>query len=184
MRNDLIKILKEKMIIGIFYRGYEGKRRYLRKKGAKIGGNTRILSRISSFGSEPYLVTVGKDCLFSVDVKFITHDGGVSVLNNLNLFPSRADKLGPIEIGDNVFIGANTVIMPNVKVGNNVIIGAGSIVTKNFGNNSVVAGVPAKKIMSIEDYYKKIKNNIHYTTNMNEIEKLQYCISNGLTKKV
>lgn len=49
---------------------------------------------------------------------------------------------GVVEIGDNVFIGMNTIIERNVKIGNNVVIGAGSVVTKDCEPNSVYAGAP------------------------------------------
>lgn len=62
---------------------------------------------------------------------------------------------GVVEIGDNVFIGMNTIIERNVKIGANVVIGAGSVVTKDCDSNSVYAGIPAKKIMSIDEYFNK-----------------------------
>lgn len=55
----------------------------------------------------------------------------------------------PISIGDNVWIGANAVILPSVSIGNNSIIGAGSIVTKSFPSNVIIAGNPAKIIKQI-----------------------------------
>jgi acetyltransferase-like isoleucine patch superfamily enzyme len=54
-----------------------------------------------------------------------------------------------IEIGDNVWIGTNAIILPGIKIGNNSVIGAGSVVTKNVFSNTVVAGVPAKIIRNI-----------------------------------
>ena len=62
---------------------------------------------------------------------------------------------GVVEIGDNVFIGMNAIVERNVKIGNNVVIGAGSIVTKDCEENSVYAGVPAKRIMSIDEFLLK-----------------------------
>lgn len=62
---------------------------------------------------------------------------------------------GVVEIGDNVFIGMNTIIERNVKIGNNVVIGAGSVVTKDCEPNSVYAGAPAKRIMNIDDFFEK-----------------------------
>lgn len=62
---------------------------------------------------------------------------------------------GIVEIGNNVFIGMNTIIERNVKIGDNVVIGAGSIVTKDCESNGVYAGVPAKKLMSINEYFAK-----------------------------
>ena len=55
-------------------------------------------------------------------------------------------KEDPIQIGDNVWIAANVVILPGIKLGNNVVVGAGSIVTKSFNDNVIVVGNPAKII--------------------------------------
>ena len=59
---------------------------------------------------------------------------------------------GPIVIGDNVWIGANCVILPGVKIGSNVVIGAGSIVTKEIPNDSVAVGNPCKVIKKKKPY--------------------------------
>lgn len=56
----------------------------------------------------------------------------------------------PVTIGDNVWIGGNTVINPGVTIGNNVVIGSGSVVTKSFPDNVVIAGNPAKIIKTID----------------------------------
>ena len=61
-------------------------------------------------------------------------------------------KKGCPKIGDNVFVGANAVIIGNVEIGNNCIIGAGSVVTKSFKDNCVFAGNPAKIIKMVSDY--------------------------------
>lgn len=61
-------------------------------------------------------------------------------------------------IGNNVFIGMNTLILRNVKIGDNVIIGASSVVTQNCESGTVYAGNPAKPIMKIEDYIYKRKS--------------------------
>jgi len=121
--------------------------------GVVIGTNCRILDRrLGLFGGEPYLVEIGDKVTIAEDVKFITHDGGVGVLRNkhpgLNVF-------GKIKIRDNCFIGVNSIIMPNVMIASNSVIGAGSVVTKNVPPNSVVAGVPAKIVCSLDDYEKK-----------------------------
>ena len=159
----------------LFIRTFKQKREYLIKKGAKIGANTRILSSIESFGTEPYLIEVGENCLLSTNITLITHDGGISVLNNLNAFGQRMDKLGRIKIGNNVFIGKGATIMPGVTIGDNVIIGLGSIVTKNVESNSVVCGIPAKKIKTIEEYKISIENKVYPTSNLNVIDKRRYC---------
>ena len=85
---------------------------------------------------------------------FITHDGGVHVLRKLT-GNKKLDYFGRIKIGNNVFIGNNATIMPGVSIGNNVVIGYGSIVTKDIPDESVVAGIPAKIIETIDEYSKK-----------------------------
>ena len=125
---------------------------YQNYRGINFGHNVRIL-HYPRFGSEPFLITIGNDVTITRGVSFITHDGGVAVFRDkhpgLNLY-------GRITIGNNVFIGINSIILPNVNVGNNVVIGAGSVVNKDIPDNVVVAGVPAKVIKTIEEYYAGI----------------------------
>jgi acetyltransferase-like isoleucine patch superfamily enzyme len=82
-------------------------------------------------------IEIGDGTIFAPGVKIISanHDK-----NNLNKFAYSA----PIRIGSNCWIGANAVILPGVEIGDNVIIGAGSVVTKNIPSNCTVKGVPAK----------------------------------------
>lgn len=87
-------------------------------------------------------------------MKFITHDGGTL------LFRDRVPDLEitkPITVGDNVYIGNNTIILPGVNIGNDVIIGAGAIVTRDIPDNSVAVGVPARVIKTADEYFEKIK---------------------------
>lgn len=62
---------------------------------------------------------------------------------------------GRVTIGNNVFIGMDSIITAGVQIGDNVIIGTGSVVTKNCESNSVYAGCPAKKIMSLDEFCGK-----------------------------
>ena len=136
---------------------WKNKREYLIKQGATIGEGTRFNCSTDAFGSEPYLVTIGKDCLFASGARFLTHDGGIKVLNSLNKFDGKKmDKFAPVVIGDNVYTGVDVTIMPGVKIGNNCIIGAGSIVTHDIPDNSVAVGIPAKVIKTIDEYYQSL----------------------------
>ena len=57
----------------------------------------------------------------------------------------------PVRIGSDVWIGGNATILPGVTIGNNVVIAAGAVVTKDVPDNTLMAGVPAKKIRELED---------------------------------
>lgn len=156
-----------------------GRVKYLREKGCKIGEKTRLLCDIGSFGTEPYMVEIGEDCLLSNNLSFFTHDGGVKVLNSLNYFDGKfMDKVGKIVIGNNCFIGNGTKLMSGVTIGDNVIVGAGSIVTKDIPSNSVAVGVPAKVIGTIDEFYEKNKDKFQPTGRMSPAEKKEYLLKN------
>lgn len=150
----MIKLLKKIIFKFLTYFTDDYKRAYYYSKyyGFKIGKNVRFCGKIV-IGSEPHLITIGDDVTLAHNVCLLTHDGGVSIFRNeipnINVY-------GNVTIGNNVFIGLSTIILPNVKIGNNVVIGAGSVVTKDIPDNSVAVGNPARVIKTIDDY----KNNI------------------------
>ena len=148
-----------------------------RKLGVKIGDNCSIGNNVH-FGSEPYLITLGNHVRVTEDVRFITHDGGIWVLRGLSDKYKGLDLISPITVGNNVHIGIGAVLMPGVKVGDNVIIGCGSIVTKDIPSNTVVAGVPARIIRTIEEYEEKNIHKALETKNLSGSEKKKFLINN------
>ncbi len=66
-------------------------------------------------------------------------------------------KASEINIGDDVWLGANVTILPGVTIGNNVVIGAGAIVNKDIPDNSLAVGVPARVIKELENDINQIK---------------------------
>lgn len=165
------------MYIGLFP---EKKIKYLRKIGCSVGDNTLFVGNFQGIGSEPYLVEIGSDCLISDNVCFHTHDGGCSVLNHLGYFTTPSDKIARIKVGNNCFIGSRSSILMGCSIGNNCIIGANSVVACNIPDNCVAAGVPAKVICSIEDYYKKNmdKKWFYPTAAMTSDDKKEFLIKN------
>jgi acetyltransferase-like isoleucine patch superfamily enzyme len=122
---------------------------YFRRKGVVIGDGCMIYSCIET--PEPYLIFIGDNVTIAGDVKFVTHDNSIS-----KILPQYSVTVGRIEIGNNVFVGAKSLIMPGVSIGSNSIIAAGSIVTKSFGEDLIIAGNPAKIIGDINSYKEKI----------------------------
>lgn len=98
-----------------------------------------------------FLISIGNDVTFSTRVHLLTHDA--STKKHLGYV-----KIGRVIIKDHVFGGANTTVLPGVTIGENAIIGAGSVVSKDVEPNSVYAGVPAKRICSLEEYLEKQKS--------------------------
>ena len=89
-------------------------------------------------------ISFGNQCLVGPYVIFRSAN---HVNNNLNQpIVEQGHRGGDIKIGNNVWIGAGAIILPNVSIGDNVIIGAGSLVSRSFEKNQVVGGVPAKVI--------------------------------------
>ena len=97
---------------------------------------------------------------------YIQANNGIIFGNNIELAPgvsiissnhettnlSKHVKGKPIIIGNNVWIGANTTVLPEVTIGNNVTIGANSVVTKDIASNSIAVGNPCKVIKKKEPY--------------------------------
>lgn len=126
---------------------------YAKWVGVNIGKNPHFYGS-TSWGTEPWLITIGDDVHITGNCKFINHDGGTLIFRDQ--IPDL-EITKPIVVGNNVYIGEETLILPGVHIGNNCVIGARSVVTKNIPDNSVAVGVPAKVIKTTEDYLKKIK---------------------------
>ena len=95
-----------------------------------------------------WLIEIGDNVTLAPRVQILAHDASTK-------FALNYTKIGRVNIGNNVFIGANTTILPNVQIGDNVIIGANSLVCKNLESNKVYAGNPAREICTYDDYIKK-----------------------------
>ena len=118
----------------------------LRARGVQVGENCSINTNRIDFG-HGYLISIGNNVTIS-DAILLAHDGSTKRFIGYS-------KVGKIIIGDNVFVGYNAIILPNVKIGSNVVIGAGSLINKDVPDNVVVAGNPARIICSIDDFIKR-----------------------------
>lgn len=99
----------------------------------------------------PAFVTIGDNFISAPGAVILAHDASTIIHSN----KLRVEKT---VIENDVFIGANAVVLPGVTIGNGVIVGAGAVVKKNIEDNMVVAGNPAKVICSVEEYIKKCES--------------------------
>lgn len=144
---------------------------YLRKNNifGYIGNNVTIMDRKVPLYAK--LIKIHNNVRIASSVSYITHDITHTMLNNRKAIVDKCqDKesmskesvyneiVGCIEIMDNVFVGANVTILNNVRIGPNAIVAAGAVVTKDVPENSVVGGVPARVICSLDEYIAKRKN--------------------------
>lgn len=135
----------------------------LRKGGAKIGSDVYVYASNATIidGTAPWLLTIGNHVRITSGVKILTHDYAWSVLKHFSaddVLPGGIyGAQRPVEIGDCVFIGMNAIITCGSKIGDRVIIGAGSVVSGVCESNSVYVGVPARRIMSLDEYCAKRK---------------------------
>ena len=138
------------------------------------GGGCEILNGFD-FGSEPYLVTIGDNVRITSGVKITTHDGGVWTLRHMYPELADIDRFGRVSIGDNSHIGMDAMIMPGVTIGRNCIVGARSVVTHDVPDNTVIAGVPARPIGTIDQYREKHSSEFVNTKHMDWQEKRNFC---------
>lgn len=125
------------------------------EKGLKVGKNFSAQHGYDLDVSHCWLIQIGDDVTLAPNVQILAHDA--STCKHLGYA-----KIGRVNIGSRVFVGAGSIILPGVTIGRNTIIGAGSVVTRDVPDNCVYAGNPARYICSIEDFTEKHRENMEH----------------------
>lgn len=134
--------------------------RYAREQGVEIGEGTQFFGEKKlDLGLGP-MITIGKNCKITDGVRVLAHSGDYEILKrkygrNGPDMPVTA----PVEIGDNVFIGEQSIILPGVKIGNNTVVGAGSVVTSDIPSEVVAVGNPCKVVKSAKELNEEERTN-------------------------
>ena len=118
--------------------------------GMTVGKNFKRLNGVILDPGHCWLIEIGDNVTMAPRVHILCHDASTKQFLNYT-------KIGRVTIGNNVFIGAESVVLPGVTIGDNVIIGANSTVTHDIPANSVAVGSPARVICTLDDYLAKEK---------------------------
>lgn len=121
--------------------------------GMTVGKNFNRLHGVILDPGHCWLITIGDNVTMAPRVHILCHDA--STKQHLGY-----TKIGRVTIGDNVFIGAESVVLPGVTIGSNVIIGANSTMTHDIPENSVAVGSPARVICTLEEYLNKERSRM------------------------
>lgn len=139
-------------------------------RGLKVGSNFNMLGGCIIDHSHCWLIRIGDNVTFAPRVHVLAHD--VSTKRVLGY-----TRIALTSIGNDVFVGASSTIMPGVTVGDGAVVGAGSVVTKDVAPGTVVAGNPAKPICSTEDYLARQKDELGRVPVFDE----RYTLGGGVT---
>lgn len=130
-------------------------------KGFRVGENFNCQSGCVIDQSHCFHITIGENVTLAPQVRILAHDASTRHFLGYT-------KVGNVRIGNNVFVGTGSILLPGIEIGNNVVIGAGSVVTKDIPSNSVAFGSPAKVMMSLDAYLEKEKQNMKNSCCFNE----------------
>lgn len=140
--------------------------KYFEKLGVVFNGKPKYINYDVNFDlTKPNMIYVGAGTVITKGCIILTHDysiecGLVSIKKNNVDYESQF--LREVHIGENVFVGYNSIILPGSIIEDNVIIGAGSVVRGKLEKNSIYIGNPAKKIDDIYEWSEKNYRNKYY----------------------
>ena len=123
------------------------------RRGLKVGENFTRMGGVIIDPSHCWHVSIGNNVTLAPNVHILAHDASTKVFLNYT-------RVANTKIGDNVFVGAGSIVLPGVTIGNNVVIGAGSIVVNDIPDGSVAAGNPARVFKTIETFVLENKQKM------------------------
>lgn len=122
--------------------------------GMQVGKNFKRLNGVILDPGHCWLIEIGDNVTMAPRVHILCHDASTKTFLNYT-------KIGRVTIGNNVFIGTESVVLPGITIGSNVIIGANSTVTHDIPDNSIAVGSPARVISTLDEYLEKEQNRMN-----------------------
>jgi len=143
------------------------------EKGLIVGKNFNMLHGVIIDYSHSWLIEIGDDVTLAPNVHILAHDASTKMYLGYT-------RLGKVKIGNRVFIGAGSIVLPGVEIGDNVIIGAGSVVTGDIPSGTIAVGNPAKVVGDIEDYLSRKRKEMESVPVFDS----SYTIAGGIDTKM
>lgn len=124
------------------------------KRGLTIGKNFTRMEGVIIDPSHCWHISIGDNVVLAPRVHVLAHDTSTKVFLDYT-------RVANTKIGNNVFVGAGTVILPGVVIGSNVVIGAGSVVVNDIPDDTVAVGSPARVVKSLSVFLEENKQKMH-----------------------
>ena len=140
------------------------------KRGLVIGKNFNMFDEVIIDYSHTWHIEIGNDVTLAPSVHILAHDASTKKYLNYT-------RIGKVKIGNKVFVGAGSIILPGVTIGDNVVIGAGSIVSRDIPSGHVAAGNPAKIICTIDKFIERKRDEMNVSPCFGE----EYTIRGNIT---
>lgn len=138
--------------------------------GMRVGNNFKRLNGVILDPGHCWLIEIGNNVTLAPRVHILCHDASTKTFLGYT-------KIGRVTIGNNVFIGAESVVLPGVSIGSNVVIGANSTVTHPIPDNSVAVGSPARVICTLTEYLQKERIRMESAPRYDETYTLRKAVS-------
>lgn len=129
--------------------------------GLRIGKDFQMMDQCILDPSHCSLIEIGDRVTLAPRVYILAHDASTKRALGYT-------RIAKVRIGDDVFIGAGSIILPGISIGNKVIVGAGSVVTKSVPDGCVVAGNPCRIIGDYDSFLEKRRKQLKDSPNYDE----------------
>jgi maltose O-acetyltransferase len=111
-------------------------------QGLHVGEGARVAFNAYIDPNQPWLITIGAGAGISPYAKVLTHDDSMRIQTGFT-------RIGPVDVGERVYIGNNAIVLPGTRIGDESVIGAGTVVSGEIPPGSVVVGHPARVVTNV-----------------------------------
>jgi maltose O-acetyltransferase len=120
------------------------------RHGLTVGERPKLIAPFDLDGSHCWLISIGDDVTFAPGVRILAHDAST-------LLTVGYTRIARVTVGNRVFVGADSTILPGTTMGDDVVIGAGSVVSSDVPDGTIAVGAPARPIGLAAAYRDKIR---------------------------